>query len=82
MSRNHVIATLGAAWFALLAIYQLVSSFGFPQFSFLELYDVPVKDGSSFQVPVCSSPETHFAQSESLYLLGVGKADITGYGNI
>ena len=82
MIRTHIAAALGAACFALFMINQLFSSSRSSQFSFLNRYSVLVRDGSSFQYPIFSNSEKHPCQNESLYLLGVGKADITGYENI
>ena len=81
MARNHIIAALGAACFVLLLIFQLISSFGFPEVTFLNLHRVdPIKAQSSSQIPIKpDSPSKDIAQDGSLYLLGVGKGDITGY---
>ncbi|MCJ1378018.1 hypothetical protein MMC17_001114 [Xylographa soralifera] len=78
MTRTHIAAALGAACFALFVIYQLVSNSGLPQFSFSNIYLVPNRDGSSIQHPISSDLEKELSQNKSLYLLGVGKADITG----
>lgn len=77
MARNHIIAALGAACFALLLIFQLISSFGFPEVIFLNLHRVdPLGAQASTQIPI--NPNENITKDESLYLLGVGKADITG----
>jgi len=80
MARGHIAVALGAACFALLVVLQLVSTFGFPQVDFLNLYYVPVHTGSSNQIPIDAElPSDYVSKNGSLYLLGVGKADITGY---
>lgn len=82
MTRNnlHIVAALGAATFTLLVLFQLSSTFGFPQFGFLNLhYDVS-ESGSQYQIPILSGFDVSKPKlNGSQYLLGVGKADITGY---
>ncbi|KAF2502657.1 Neutral/alkaline nonlysosomal ceramidase [Lophium mytilinum] len=81
MARSHIAVALGAAVFALFIIFQLCSSFGVPQVGFWHW-----KLGPEGRHPV---PQTHiFSENDaaavaesaegSQYLLGVGKADITG----
>lgn len=80
MPRGHIAVALGAACFALLVLFQLVSTFGFPQVGFFNLHYVSVHTGSSNQIPIEPElPSDYVSQNGSLYLLGVGKADITGY---
>jgi len=80
MARGHVAIALGAACFALLVVFQLISTFGFPQVGFLNLHYIPVYSGSSNQIPIdVELPSDYVSKNGSLYLLGVGKADITGY---
>jgi hypothetical protein len=83
MARNHILIALGTACFALLVIFQLASTFGFPQISFLNLHSVSFGTGSSNQIPIGTElpelPNDLASQNGSLYMLGVGKADITGY---
>lgn len=81
MARTHIVAALVAASFALLLILQLISSFGFPQVTFLNLHRVgSLKAHPNTQTPINQdSPRKKADKDESLYLLGVGKGDITGY---
>ena len=79
MVRGNIAVALGAACFALLVVFQLVSTFGFPQVNFLNLHYTPVHTGPSNQIPIDSElPSDYVSKNGSLYLLGVGKADITG----
>ena len=81
MARSHVAIALAAACFALLVVFQLVSTFGFPHISFLNLYHTSsnTRTVPPFQIPIDGDfSENYAAKDGSLYLLGVGKADITG----
>lgn len=80
MAHGHIAVALGAACFALLVLFQLVSTFGFPQVGFLNFHYAPVYAGSSNQIPIEPElPSDYVSRNGSPYLLGVGKADITGY---
>lgn len=78
MARSHIAVAFGAAFFASLLISQLVLNLGFPQADFWHSR----LDQSKHDVP-----QTHIfsekqagdaAEDASQYLIGVGKADITG----
>ena len=80
MVRTHLAAALGGACIALYVTFQLISSFGFPQLSFLNLHYVADRqDEGLSQVPIFpTSEDIRQAAKGTPYLLGVGKADITG----
>jgi neutral ceramidase len=77
MARSHIAVALGAALVALLIVSQLVVNLGFPQVDFWH-WRLDQQYGYT---------QTHFFSSKqageevddpSQYLIGVGKADITG----
>ncbi|MCJ1477047.1 hypothetical protein MMC13_005718 [Lambiella insularis] len=79
MARTHIATALAAACFALLVVFQLVENFGWPSVGFLNLHHDPKEVDSPSQIPIYADlPEGSRANDGSLYLLGVGKADITG----
>ena len=80
MVRTHLAAVLGAACIALYVTIQLISSFGFPRLSFLNLHYVVDRQNERLpQVPIIPTSEDAPQPAEGTpYLLGVGKADITG----
>ncbi|KAA6411408.1 MAG: Neutral alkaline nonlysosomal ceramidase [Lasallia pustulata] len=80
MARHHIVAALASATFSLLVILQLLITFGFPQLDFLSIrYDATARESFSNQIPINSGlPDTEALEDDGLYLLGVGKADITG----
>ncbi|KAL8789905.1 MAG: hypothetical protein Q9195_006615 [Heterodermia aff. obscurata] len=65
----------------LFVTFQLISSFGLPRLDFLHLRHVfeGLNDLPSNQIPISSLPSDQESPKDgSRYLLGVGKADITG----
>lgn len=80
MARSHIAVALGAALIASLIIAQLVLNLGFPKPGFWH---------SRLDQPYhAASPQTQFISEKqsgeptddpASYLVGVGKADITGY---
>ena len=77
MARFNIAATLGAAAFAILLIVQLVLRLDSPQLSFFKPLKGPKSSpwqNSTHEVP----PLVADASEQTEYLLGVGKADITG----
>lgn len=73
-SKFTVAAVMAAFVFAVLALFQLVASvFGHPRIDFANWRGVQQQDG---QVPFEEKWEPRSMGSQ--YLLGVGKADITG----
>ena len=82
MARFHIAAALGAATLAILVTLQLISHFGLPALDFMHLTNDAWNIGSTpNQYPINSPYDVgeEVADDETLYLLGVGKADITGY---
>lgn len=84
MARFHIAAALGAATLAILVTLQLISHFGLPELDFMHLAnDAFTKGSTTNQYPINSPYDVveELADDGTLYLLGVGKADITGYGS-
>lgn len=83
MARFHIALALGAATLALLVTFQLISHFGLPALDFLHVtFDASMGRSAPNQYPI-NSPydvEEEVADDGTLYKVGVGKADITGYG--
>ncbi|KAL8737525.1 MAG: hypothetical protein Q9190_008110, partial [Brigantiaea leucoxantha] len=80
MSRSHVVAALAVSSLAIIITFQLIASFGLPQLSFLHLrFDGFESKNVPNQIPfnVQDIDEIHLDHG-TRYLLGVGKADITG----
>lgn len=65
MGRIHVAAGLAAAFFAALVIFQLISTLHYP--------------GDPPRLYINSGKPTMYGGMDESFLLGVGKADITGY---
>ena len=80
MARFQVAAALATATFALLLILQLISSFGLPRLDFLDLrYNQYATHRTPYQTPIQSPGNgPSVGANGDQYLLGVGKADITG----
>ena len=84
MARSHIVAALGAAILALLVTIQLISHFGLPALDFMHLtYDASTLWSTPNQYALNSRDDVgeEVDKDATLYLLGVGKADITGYGS-
>jgi hypothetical protein len=81
-ARYHLAAALGVACLALLVLFQLTTTFGLPQLDVWKAYGLPLGSGSSSQAPgepgFADFEQTEIRDTGSQYLLGVGKADITG----
>jgi hypothetical protein len=82
MARSPTAVALVAATCALLVIFQLLQRFGFPRFQYFHLiYDSSSRNLVSTQIPILlPNSEVGASDNGAQYLLGVGKADITGYG--
>ena len=82
MARPPIAVALATATIALLITFHLISTFGLPTLSFLNLHYVfeGLENTPSEQIPI-NPPfaESEASQDASVYLLGVGKADITGH---
>ena len=81
MARLHLAVAMVTAAALLFVTFQLISSFGLPRFDYLHLHHVfeGLHDIPSNQIPINSPPlDQESSKDASRYLLGVGKADITG----
>ncbi len=81
MARFLIAATLATATVALLLIFQLLSTFGWPRVEFLGLRYDGSSTGSApnqFSINSPTSEPEATAKHGAKYLLGIGKADITG----
>jgi len=82
MARFHIAAALATAIVSLLTTFYLISTLGLPELGFLQLrYDYGQPSiVSSQQMPIEPFPEAEsVTDPHTQYLLGIGKADITGY---
>lgn len=83
MARAHILAALTAATVTLLVAFHLISAIGLPQLDFLHLRYEDERPRIP-QVPIAPlsaepSPDAEgTSDDQTRYLLGVGKADITG----
>ena len=81
MARLHLVVALVTATALLFVTFQLISSFGLPELDYLHLRHVleGLNNDPSNQIPISSPPlDQESSRDASRYLLGVGKADITG----
>lgn len=81
MGRSPIAVALVATIFTLLIIVQLLSHYGLPRLRYLHwTYDSFSSLLVSHQIPIFRPDSEPFVSDNgTLYLLGVGKADITGY---
>lgn len=82
MARSHLAVALATATILLLVTFHLISTYDLPRFGYLHLHNVfeGTNEGSSHQIPISPPLASHESSEDpSRYLLGVGKADITGY---
>lgn len=82
MARFHIAAALATATVALLTTFYLISTLGLPELEFLHMrYDYGQPSiVSSQQMPIGPFPKAKSVEDpHTQYLLGIGKADITGY---
>lgn len=79
MTRLNVAAALLTVTLALLIIFQLLSSFGLPKLDFLHLrHNGKWSTVVPYQHPLNQPTAPTYLEDGASYLLGVGKADITG----
>lgn len=80
MARFQVAVAVAAATFALLLVLQLISIFGLPRLDFLHLqYDIYSTHSLPQQIPIYPPDnKPRIVENGDQYLLGVGRADITG----
>ena len=84
MARSHYATALGTAILALFVTFQLISHFGLPALDLLHLANDASPLGSAPNQQPINSPyddEKEVAIDGTVYKIGVGKADITGYGS-
>ena len=79
MARSHVAVALGAALVASLIIGQLVINLGFPSVDFWHARLDQTYNGAQQDHFISEKQDGGVADDPSSYLIGVGKADITGY---
>ena len=77
MARSHIAVALSAALIALLIIWQLLLHLGFPSIDFWHATLEQSYDGAQ-QTYFSSETSSGALDDASSYLVGVGKADITG----
>ncbi|KAL8964244.1 MAG: hypothetical protein Q9183_004590, partial [Haloplaca sp. 2 TL-2023] len=79
MARSHIAIALATACFGLLATFQLISQFGIPDVGFFHFkQDNGERLSAQDQNPLLPWTSFEGTHGESRYLLGTGKADITG----
>lgn len=79
MARSHVAVALGAALFASVIISQLIYSLGFPTVDFWHWQaEQDFHDGTQQTHLYSGKQSGELVDDPSQYLIGVGKADITG----
>jgi neutral ceramidase len=79
MARSHIAVALGAALIASLIISQLVINLGFPKVEFWH-WRLDQSYNGPLQTQFLGEKQSgNLGDDPASYLLGVGKADITGY---
>lgn len=78
MARSHIAVALGAALLALLIIGQLVANLGFPAVDFWHARLDQTYDAAQQMHFLNGKQSAEVVDDPSSYLIGVGKADITG----
>ncbi|KAF2621956.1 neutral ceramidase precursor [Macroventuria anomochaeta] len=78
MARSHIAVALGAALVAILVVGQLAVNLGFPNSESWHLRLDQSYDGTQQDLFVSTKQNGGLVEDRSQYLIGVGKADITG----
>ncbi|KAI9881167.1 MAG: hypothetical protein M1830_007145 [Pleopsidium flavum] len=78
MAGYNIAAALAAASLAVILIFHLIATFGLPRFDFLNLHYEPGQWRKVAHQQPMGSEVPLLSSAGELYLLGVGKADITG----
>lgn len=78
MARSHIAVALGAALVALLIVGQLVVNLGLPNVDFWHWRLDQTYDGVQQDLFISEKQDGGQVADASQYLVGVGKADITG----
>jgi hypothetical protein len=79
MARSHIAVALGAALIASLIIAQLIINLGFPVADFWHGRLDQTYTGAQQDHLTSEKQDPGLADDASSYLIGVGKADITGW---
>lgn len=82
MARSHIAAALAVAFCGILITFHLISQFGLPNVGFFHFHEIRTEaTASPYQVPLgpTVSRTSKTEDDGSMYLIGTGKADITGY---
>jgi neutral ceramidase len=80
MARSHFVVALATALTTLVILSQLISSLGFPTIDFWHWQGGHALHDASQQTHMYGGKQSgDVADDPSQYLVGVGKADITGY---
>lgn len=82
MARSHIAVALGAALAASLIIGQLVINLGFPSVDFWHLRLDQSYNGAQQTHFLGEKQSSDLVEDPSSYLIGVGKADITGWARV
>ena len=83
MACSHYATALGTAILALFVTFQLISHFGLPSLELWHLTNDASPLGSASNQHPVNAPydeEKEVANDGTVYKVGVGKGDITGYG--
>lgn len=80
MARSHIAVAFGAALIAILIVGQLVVNLGFPVNDFWHQRLDHSYDSVQQDLFFSTKQDGGAVEDPSQYLIGVGKADITGYG--
>jgi neutral ceramidase len=78
MARSHIAVAVGAALIASLIIGQLVINLGFPSVDFWHARLDQTYNGAQQDHFISEKQDGDLVYDPSSYLIGVGKADITG----
>lgn len=81
MARSPIAVALAAASLGLLIIFQLTSRFGLPNVGYFHFrHSTEDVRAVPNQIPLTpAGPQAEIPEDGPAYLLGVGKADITGF---
>lgn len=78
MARSHIAVAFGAALVAILIIGQLVVNLGFPNVEFWHWRLDQSYNGIQQDLLMSEKQDGGLVEDPSQYLIGVGRADITG----
>jgi hypothetical protein len=82
MPRSRFEIALAATTFTVIVTVHLISSYGFPTLDFFDFYQGQRWESGNYQHVFPGQTDWSGSNVEGdRYILGVGKADITGYGS-